>query len=140
MAEASPQIKAVVYQAIAHLESRGASGVAERIEIGHLTGMQDTMHLVDGAIKSLIDDDKSVQRLRGGVFKTVTHFPYQLLYISHQQDGRVKLEVDDTVTLLTPLSASVIGTQFAGYAMYPGRFQATHRSQRPMMPSLPLFG
>lgn len=135
MAEASPQIKAIVYQAVAELDDQ--HGTALRQEIINVTGLD--AHLVDGAIKSLIDDDMSVRRVRNGVFKTVKFFEEPAISFTPLDDGRFKLEVNDDVLTLTPRALRLIFGMFAGFAMMHGRMPIEPKDRGLTQANLPLF-
>lgn len=89
-----------VWQAICDLSEESEKGVALREDIWIRTGAP-TRHLVDEAIKTLIETRQCVLRIKPGVFAPVAPQEEDAISFTVLHDSRVKLEVGDVIVNFT---------------------------------------
>lgn len=114
---AAPDIKAKVYQAICDLT--GQYGFARRDSIINVTGLK--FSLVDEAVKSLREEDLTINRIKGGYFTPVKCFQEEPVSVTGLDDGRYKLECGDQVVTFTPRAARMAVALLGGVALLHGR-------------------
>ena len=114
---AAPDIKAKVYQAICQLTRQHS--YARRDAIINLTGLK--FSLVDEAVKSLREEDLTINRIKGGFFTPVKVFEEFPPGVTVLDDGRYKLEHGDEMMTVTPRAASIFAVLLAGAAVLNGR-------------------
>lgn len=114
---AAPDIKAKVYQAICALSRQ--HGFARRDSIISYTGLK--FSLVDEAVKSLREEDLTINRLKGGYFTPVKVFEEHTPGVMVLEDGQYKLELGDQMMTVTPRAASIFAVLLNGVAVHSGR-------------------
>lgn len=114
---AAPDIKAKVYQAICQLTRQ--HNYARRDAIINLTGLK--FSLVDEAVKSLREEDLTINRIKGGYFLPVKVFEEHTPGAMILEDGQWKLECGDQMMTITPRAASIFAVLLAGAAVLNGR-------------------
>ncbi len=114
---AAPDIKQKVYQAICDLTER--YGHATRDAIIKVTGLK--FSLVDEAVKSLREEDLTINRMKGGIFTPVQCFEEFPVSVSGLEDGRFKIEYSDSVMTVTPKAARMLVALLGGVALLHGR-------------------
>lgn len=87
--------------------------VATRENVAELTGL--TLTVVDDRLKSLTDDMK-IRRLIRGIYVPAHTYPAaRPITITEIPDGWVNVEVGQTVLILTPREARMLGRGLAGH-------------------------
>ena len=115
-----------IYEAIVDAFNAAQQPVTREL-IHDVTGIK--LGTIDEQLDKLIEEEKSVVRIKRGFFQPVVVFPEtRVISKTHLPNGGVKIEVGDDYLNLTPCENRLLGSFFCGpNAFYEAEALATNR-------------
>ena len=114
----------VIWDAITDLHNQ--EQIVTREVLADITGLR--MTVIDDHVSRMVDDSR-LRRVRAGVFVPVALLPpARPVMASIQTDGFVTLEIGDTVLILQPREARMVGALMAGQFAQFSNIQSGHEA------------